>query len=303
MVTDEEIKDNVDVAIIICTYNREELLLDCIDSFIKQEDVSKKWRIIVVNNYVKDFSSETSKFLQANHCTVIHEPSPGLSKARNAGLKESMATWLGFVDDDAKVPSHFISQAFANIEQRKFDCFGGAIVSWWKYGQPRWLQDSFGSKPKLSETRITLEEGYNWGSNIFIKRKALLDIGGFPERIGMQGNHIGYAAENIVQIALRKENYTIGYDPNLMLQHVVMPHKLKLSWHIKAAYAEGRDANDVFPNQYKAKGFFISLKKCVTQPIRGFFKWISEKDFYWENFVLTSCIPFANLTGKLRSFF
>ena len=303
MVTNEEVTDNVDLAIVICTYNREDLLLDCIDSFAKQEQVLNNWIIIVVNNYDKAFSSKTTQFLRSNNCTTIHEPLPGLSKARNAGFKESKAAWLGFVDDDAKVPSNFISKAFANIEQGTFDCFGGAIISWWKYGRPRWLNDSFGSKPKLSKTRITLEEGYNWGSNFFIKRNALLKIGGFPERIGMQGDHIGYAAENIVQIALRENDYVIGYDPNLILQHVVMPHKLKLSWHVKAAYAEGRDAHEVFPDQYRTKGILTSIKKCIIQPIKGLYKLFTQKNFYWENFMLSSFVPFANLAGKFRSFF
>jgi len=228
-------------------------------------------------------------------------PKPGLSLARNAAIHKSNATWLAFLDDDARVPEDYISKIHSIIEEAKFDCFGGGIRSWWYYGRPKWLDESFGSKPDLSNYRSVISEGFNWGSNIVIKKNALEDVGGFPEYIGMKGEELGYSAENIVQIKLREKGYQIGYDPDLYINHVIAKQKLKLSWHVKAAYATGRDGKTVFPEQYGWKGMLKSAKQCVSRPAKGLLQWMTEAKFSWQRMYLEIMIPWALFVGKVRS--
>ncbi len=117
----------------------------------------------------------------------------------------------------------------------------------------------------------------------------------------MKGAHIGYSAENIVQINLRKNEYRIGYDPALYINHVIAKPKSKMSWHIKAAYATGRDGKSVFPDQYGWKGMFKSAKQCISRPAKGFYKWLSDRDYGWQRIYLESMIPMALFVGKVRS--
>ena len=290
--------------IVICTYQREELLLDGIHALSEQSKAPTDWGIILVNNAPTSLSPQTLEVVsQYDYLTVVNETKPGLSNARNTGIKNSSASWLAFLDDDAKVPSTYVKQIFQIIDQETWDCFGGHILSWWRYGKPRWLKDDFGSKPILSESRIKLPHQHNWGSNIIIRKSALLSIGSFPASIGMKGTKLGYAAENIVQDKLRERGYTIGYDPDLVVDHVVMKQKLKLDWHLKSAYATGRDGRVVYPHQYGWMGILKSIKNCLSRPVKSMFFLISRKDYYWENAFLESVKPIYLLAGKIRSLF
>lgn len=288
--------------IIICTYEREELLIDCLSSLIEQDVTTDLWNILIVNNSNRPFTDATVNHIaQVSNATTIHEKKAGLSQARNTGIANSTSPWIAFLDDDAKVPTTYVSQIRSIIEQEDFDCFGGHINSWWRYGKPRWLDQSFGSKPILRKDRGEIIDQYNWGSNIVINRNALNVVGNFPNYIGMKGKKLGYAAENIVQINLREKGYKIGYDPNLYINHVVMPQKLQMMWHLKSAYSTGRDGKAVFKHQYGLRGFLKSLKNCISRPAKSKWKYATRSDFYWENLILESLKPYFLIAGKLRS--
>ena len=212
--------------IVICTYDRAPDLVDCLKSLRAQNDTRVDWSILIVNNYSRPLQETAKQELKSfPNARIVQEPTAGLSRARNLGIRESKAEWLGFLDDDASVPPNFITKALDLINEGRFDCFGGHIRSSWKYGRPRWLPEYFGTKPILRAERGELLDEYNWGSNIFIKREELINIGGFPEDVGLRGEHLGYSAENVVQDKLRSNGKIIGYDPQLVIDHTVMPAK------------------------------------------------------------------------------
>ena len=277
--------------------------MDCIQSIENQEAKEELggYEVFIVNNYPKDQKELDEKLSYKDSVILTLKREPGLSKARNHGIQLAKGKWIAFIDDDAILPQGFIGRALDIIKEDRFDCFGGGIASWWRYGQPRWLDESFGSKPQLLNHRGELsKEQYNWGSNIFIKQAPLKAVGGFPEDIGMKGSKIGYAAENIVQIELRKKGYIIGFDPTLSLNHLVNANKLKLSWHIKATYATARDGKRVYPEDYTLKGYFKTIKRIITAPIKGIFK-MFQTHYYWENYLLEIVNPWAQLSGKIRA--
>jgi len=295
----------INLDIIVCTYDREEILLECISSLLDQEYdcAAIAYSVLVVNNAPKPFSSNTRKLLEAEQkVRTIHESQPGLSIARNAGLTFVNGNWIAFMDDDALVPRDYVQHISDIVNEESWDCFGGHINSWWKYGRPDWLHEGFGSKPKLSRERILLTDGYNWGSNIIIKKTCINHIGGFPTSIGMKGKSLGYAAENIVQDQLREQGYVIGYDPNLFIDHLVMPQKLKLNWHIRSTYATGRDGRQVYPNQYGLSGMLLSIKNCISRPLKALLGWLARPSTPPKKVYLDIVKPYALLLGKVASF-
>lgn len=295
---------NVILDILICTYNRPHLLKKCLVSLSNQHTDRRDWGIIIINNYHQPINTDIVASIPSSiNVEIYEEPVPGLSKARNKGITVSKARWLGFLDDDARVPSTYISKVMNIIETRQFDCFGGHIRSWWPYGRPRWLDKDYGSKPILSANPGIIKEGYNWGSHLFIKKKALDIVGGFPEGTGLKGSKLGYGAENIVQDKLRNKGFIIGYDPDFVIDHAVLPQKLKLLWHLRAAYSTGRDGRTIFKDQYTLRGFIRTGYRCLTVPVKAFYKWLVEKDFFWENMLLSTLQPIALLAGKIRSLF
>lgn len=288
---------------IICTYRRNELIYDCVSSVVSQ--LQSDCELIIVDNSASDkHHKELVEILgkYISRVRIIREDKVGLSYARNTGLRHAQGDWVALVDDDALLGSGYTDCALATIQGGAYDCFGGHIESWWRYGRPRWLADDYGSKPLMSSTMRRLEQDeYVWGSNILINREAALDVGGFPEGVGMAGNRIGYSAENIIQDKLRAADKVIGYHPDLVVQHLVNKPKLRLSWHLKSAYATGRDGRAVFADQYGMLGMLRSLKTALIAPIKSLVKWIAHSDYYWENAYLDTLKPVALLIGKIRS--
>ena len=290
--------------IVICTYEREDCLFRCLASLGDQSHRTSNWGIIIVNNSHRPFTDVVmSRLIATSYITSVHEPTPGLSLARNKGIKVSSASWLAFLDDDAEVPHDYVERIFDLIQLDIYDCFGGHIVSTWPYGRPRWLSKDFGSKPSLGKSHTLLQrDQYNWGSNIVIKRAVLVEINGFPEYIGMKGQKLGYAAENIVQDELRTRGWRIGYAPDIVIRHAVLQDKLRLMWHLESAFATGRDGRSVYPLQYGWRGMMRSLKNGFSGPFKALWTMIWHKDFYWENLVLDSLRPWYLFAGKVRSF-
>ena len=231
--------------------------------------------------------------------SLIKEPETGLSKARNTGANAASAEWIGYIDDDCKPPRDFITKASQIIRNHYFDCFGGHIESWWLYNRPRWLEKDYGSKPKLIVDISTIDDNYLWGGNIFFKKAVLQEVDGFDENVGMKANAIGYSAENRVQMKLREKGYKIGYDPKLMVEHLVALHKLKLFWHLKAAYSEGRDGRPIFEDQYSTKDLLKDLLRISKSFLEASYALFIQKNYYWENWVLDVFKPGFRWVGKL----
>ncbi len=57
--------------------------------------------------------------------------------------------------------------------------------------------------------------------------------------MGMTGSRIAYGEETLLQTKMRQKGYSIGFDPQLRIEHVVNTYKLSLWWLIKAEYYHG----------------------------------------------------------------
>ena len=115
----------IKLSLIICTYDRVELLKSCISSIFQAlESISAGLcEVIVVNNHPDSHTALLSALAQYKDVKIIIEPTAGLSVARNTGIKHATGHWLGFLDDDAIVPQNFIGRAIQIIDLHDFDCF------------------------------------------------------------------------------------------------------------------------------------------------------------------------------------
>lgn len=84
------------VSIIICTYNRSELLAFCLESLTTQTVPAGRFEVVVVNNN----SSDDTDAVAAGFATqfprfqLVHEHQQGLSHARNKGLEVAHYEWV-----------------------------------------------------------------------------------------------------------------------------------------------------------------------------------------------------------------
>ena len=87
------------VSVILCTYNREQLLARAIESVLAQKYLS--FELIVVDDGSTDNTKElVGKFNDRRIRYVAHEKNKGLSAARNTGLYLATGQYIAFIDSD-----------------------------------------------------------------------------------------------------------------------------------------------------------------------------------------------------------
>ena len=98
------IRENFDIALVICTYNRSSYLPEAFESICSQTLDKIKFQVIIVDNNSTDNTSiisqqfiKDSPTLNVKYC---FEENKGLSFARNRGIMEADASIISYIDDD-----------------------------------------------------------------------------------------------------------------------------------------------------------------------------------------------------------
>ena len=289
------------ISIVVCTYNRGDILIDCLNALCNQTAPKSSYEIIVVDNNSKDDTKKITGEFSLKHSNVryILETKQGLSHARNCGCINSKSDWVGYMDDDGKVTPDYIQETFKVINQFNFDCFGGRYIAWYNQKKPKWLNDSYGSSPVHLEQIGELKEGFNSGGIIFFRKQVLKDLNGFDPNYGMTGNKISYGEETHLQIRMREKGLSIGYSPFVLMEHLVAPYKLKLLWHIKSYYSHGRSNSGVW--NVEPPGLLNTIKRSIMGFVKMYpkslWKLVSQKGYYIQNVILDTYQPIAYLWG------
>src|SRR5256885_6931960 len=121
------------LSVVVCTYNRCDLLEHCLHSLEKQTIEKGLFEVIIIDNNSRDDTKQiVQKFTDRNpHFKYIFEGKQGLGYSRNRGYKESKYDWVAYVDDDAIIHSNYVERALWIISNYPFDCFGGVYHAWY----------------------------------------------------------------------------------------------------------------------------------------------------------------------------
>ena len=90
------------LSIVVLTYNRQELLGDCLDSLFAQADPRTPVEILVVDDGSTDGTSDLVQGLADSHPHLRYCPQPhgGIAAARNTGIRNATAGLIAIVADD-----------------------------------------------------------------------------------------------------------------------------------------------------------------------------------------------------------
>lgn len=102
---------NKKLSIIICAYNAEKYIEDCINSIINQ--INNYCELIIINDGSND---KTERYLEKltlnishNNIRIVNKENSGLSDSRNLGMSISNADYITFLDADDVVVDDFIN--------------------------------------------------------------------------------------------------------------------------------------------------------------------------------------------------
>jgi GT2 family glycosyltransferase len=228
------------VTVVVCTRDRPCSLARCLRALTQL--TYSPFEVVVVDNAPS--TRETLAVVQElsgvdPRVRYVRERRPGLSRARNRGLREARGELVAFTDDDVVVDAGWLDgvvQGFArspsvkcvtglvpsahldNAEQRYFD----QRVSWAVSCSPR--QYDLVADVEESPLYPYTAGQFGTGANFAFRTATLRDLGGFDEALGA-GAPAGGGEDLDVFVRTILAGHTIAYEPAAIVWH---EHRLEL---------------------------------------------------------------------------
>ena len=216
----------MDVSITICTRNRAEDLRSTLRS-VRNVYVpdSMSVELLIVDNASSD---DTQAVLQAQEFANlsyrwVDEPKPGLSHARNTGIRFAQGNVLIFTDDDVRVPENWITGMSAPIHSGQTDAVAGGVQMAEQLRQP-WMDDL--GTGLFAETRDISPENPSRmvGANMAVGAYVFERVPKFDPRLG--AGALGMGEETLFSRQLLAAGYRIASAFDVAVEHHFDPSRL-----------------------------------------------------------------------------
>lgn len=168
------------VSVIIPVRNGAATIGHTLDALQTQAGLPGPFEIIVVDNGSTD---QTAALVAARGITVLHQPKPGPSAARNLGAAQARAPILVFTDCDTVPTRRWLAGLHGAFSDPAVMLATSTIESW----QPATAAERYVAAHKLFSVEYTANNPNNpfaYGMNFAIRRQALAEVGGWDETMG-----------------------------------------------------------------------------------------------------------------------
>lgn len=223
--------------VLICTYNRAELLGETLES-LRRVRSHRPWDIVIVDNNSNDRTRavvERHAPLMPAPLTYLFEPRQGKSYALNSGMAQSSGDVIVFTDDDVRVGPGWLDTACDPLDaDAGIDYTGGPVRPLWGAPPPPWIDTSRGD---LWGTLAILDYGPDvflfedrkrvpLGVNMAVRRTLVDRIGGFHPELGRRGRSL-LGQEQAEFFSRARLAGALGlYVPQMLLHHHVPATRL-----------------------------------------------------------------------------
>jgi glycosyltransferase involved in cell wall biosynthesis len=244
----------MDVTVILCTYNRCQSLSQALATIVVSElPNSVSWEVLVVDNNSTDQTRHVvEEFCRLNPGRVryLFEPQQGLSRARNAGIREAHGKVIAFMDDDVTVDPGWLHTLTSNLHDGQWAGAGGRILPLWTSSPPRWLplHDRYALAP-IAMFDPKLEAGPlpepPFGASMAFRKEMFAKYGDFRPDLGRCGSSMLSNEDTEFGNRLLKAGERLRYEPTAIVYHAVPENRIKkqyfLRWWFDKARADVRE--------------------------------------------------------------
>lgn len=286
-----------EIAAIICTHNREQYLGAAIDSLLNQD--YDDYEVLVIDNASSDRTSEIVKSKLSNpKLRYIYEPELGLSVARNRGAKETKASILAYLDDDAVATPQWLRTLIEVYNKYpQLAIAGGKVTLIFPEGktQPPWMSDeltgnlgfyNLGDQLTFIDQPSLTPRGLNYS----IRSDFLETVGGFDINLGRKGKNLLSNEELYMTELALKQGWQVAYIPDALVAHNVSLERLQPNWFFQRSWWQG------VSEYYRDEMLEISVKNKLMRGgerlIRGIYKsvkYITNPALRFDNLLYAYC--------------
>jgi len=267
------VMNNPLLSIVICTYNRDKYLKKCLDHLVRQTADYDQFEVLVINNRSTDTTEQVCKDFQRGnpdiHFSHYFEDKQGLSFCRNRGIRESKASIISYIDDDAFADAEYARQLIGYFQHHPdVDAVGGRVTPIYHSQEPPWMSRF------LLPLVAALDKGHKpgpftgrefpIGANMAFRRSALEETGLFHTDLGRKGSYLGSGEEKDLFNQMKKQRRKIHYVPGAHVLHHIPDERLKTEYIRKMAMGIGRSE----ALRVRHSGFNIVLVKWIEELLK-----------------------------------
>lgn len=253
------------LSIVICTYNRQKFIGECLACLAGQTLSLQKWEAIIVDNNSTDNSATIIQSFIASRPHLpfryVFEENKGLSFARNRGITEAASQIITFIDDDAEAVPEFAATIldFMNNHPEASGAGGRVLPKYSESEEPAWmnkyLAGFIGKVDHGAPARIfTGAMKYPIGCNMTYRKDYLLKAGGFNNELTFRGD------DKYIFFVISRLNNKIYYLPKALVYHNIDAARLEFGNFKKLFLKTGNEEKIRID---AANGSFSWIKKLI----------------------------------------
>jgi glycosyltransferase involved in cell wall biosynthesis len=230
------------VSVIICTYNGAALLPQTLRHLALQNVPPEiPWEVIVINNASTDQTAAVAASVWKNSgnqtpFSLLYQPEPGLTFARELGLQKARYEFVLFCDDDNWLCPDYVKRAYQLMMQHpEIGMLGGYGELVFQEKPPHWVKNAhlFASGPQaLRSGKVKRNVVYGAGS---VMRRTAFDAllkAGFRSRLtDRKGASLSSGGDYELCFALALAGYAIWYHDRLIFRHFIPAQRLTRAYH------------------------------------------------------------------------
>ncbi|MBV8937895.1 MAG: glycosyltransferase [Alphaproteobacteria bacterium] len=234
----------LEVSVVVCAYTERRWDQTCaaIRSVFDQQP--KPAQVLVVIDHNPALAQRArGRFPRA--VVLENEGAPGLSGARNTGLRAAAAPVTVFLDDDAEARPGWLASLVGPYSRRDAVATGGSIHPRWPGARPPWAPPAFdwvfgcsylGLPDSVSPVRNPI------GANMSLLTHLALEAGGFDASVGRVNGtpRGGEETELAIRLTTSKPGSAVYYVPDAAVDHHVGQDRITFRYFIRRCWHEGR---------------------------------------------------------------
>ncbi|MBK1695224.1 hypothetical protein CKO09_10830 [Chromatium weissei] len=237
----------VSISVIICTWNRSDLLKVTLDSLHNQSGCEKlNIEVVIVDNNSSDDTrliiEQAALNWKLGQLCYAFEPRQGKQFALNTGIKVSTHSVLAFSDDDVVFSTDWLLKISQLFQDKTIDLAGGkTLLIWPNTGQPSWFDSRMSAivaGVNLGDQKLDPPPAQYApaGTNLIVKRDLFNRVGLFSEE---HFRHMDYE----FGMRCHRAGVRIVYDPNLVVYAPVASEILTKRYFRRWSFKAGIDHN------------------------------------------------------------
>jgi len=264
------------VSIVICTYNRKNLLRMCLNSIYAQDYPESNFEVIVVDGGSTDGTKELCK--EFPKIRFITESRFGLAYARNLGAELARGSIVAYTDDDCIVDRHWLRNLVSGFRFSKSTAgVGGPVYPL----HPETIPKKILVEPALGLSdegeNIKLVQGIITSNSAF-KREIFSAIQ-FDETLGTtrRGKLILCGEDVDFCQILTKSGYKLLYMPFAKVYHQISKDRIRVPYIVKHAVHNGISTTKSFEKEKNSRIWMIRV--AVGRLVQSLLAIISDRSF------------------------